>query len=88
MRFVTPDGTPRNAFLSIEEVKQANGVLAALNEDNWKVPHLIVIRCVTHWFELGVLNAMRENDRLNRLQDLLQFLYKQYHYSPKALWEL
>ena len=34
VRFVAPNGTPRNAFLSIEEVKKANanGVLAAINE--------------------------------------------------------
>ena len=53
-----------------------------------EVSHLIAIHCVAHRLELGELNAMRENNRLHRLQNLLQFLHKQYHYSPEALREL
>ena len=62
-----------------------NGVATLLNNT---VPHLIAIHCVDHRNELGVLSAIRDDDQLYRLQEVLIHLYKQYHYSPKALCEL
>ena len=52
------------------------------------VPHLIAIHFVANRNELGVLSAIRDDDQLQRLQEVLIHLYKQYHYSPKAMREL
>ena len=62
-----------------------NGVAALLTAD---VPFLVVVHCVAHRLERGILDAIKENARLKKLQEILIFLYKQYHYSPKALREL
>lgn len=61
------------------------GVQALLKK---KIPHLIVIHCVAHRIERGILDANKENKDLEKLQDVLQMLYKEYHQSPKALREL
>ncbi|KAK1907004.1 Zinc finger protein 862 [Dissostichus eleginoides] len=62
-----------------------NGVAAKLKEE---IGHLLAIHCVAHRLELGVVDSIKENQRLKQLQEVLQYLHQQYHYSPKALREL
>ncbi|XP_077977576.1 zinc finger protein 862-like [Glandiceps talaboti] len=62
-----------------------NGVAALIKRD---VPYLIEMHCVAHRLELGVLKAIKEETFLQDAKDMLQGIYKQYHYSPKALREL
>ena len=69
---------------SVNTGKQ-NGVAAKLKRE---IPHLISVHCVAHRLELGVLDAMKENKKLGKLQDSLMHLYREYHYSPKSLREL
>ena len=49
---------------------------------------IVTIHCVAHRLELGILDAIKQNNRLKRLQQVLQLMYHHYHYSPKALREL
>ena len=62
-----------------------NGVLKKIKDD---VPHLIEMHCVAHRLELAILDAFKGESILTELKDLLQGIYKHYHYSPKALREL
>ena len=62
-----------------------NGVLKKIKDD---VPHLIEMHCVAHKLELAILDAFNDESILTELKDLLQGIYKHYHYSPKALREL
>ena len=62
-----------------------NGVLKKIKDD---VPHLIEMHCVAHRLELVTLDAFKGESILTELKDLLQGIYKHYHYSPKALQEL
>ena len=62
-----------------------NGVLKKIKDD---VPHLIEMHCVAHKLELAILDAFKDESILTELKDLLQRIYKHYHYSPKALREL
>ena len=62
-----------------------NGVLKKIKDD---VPHLIEMHCVAHKLELAILDAFKDESILTELKDLLQGIYKHYHYSPKALREL
>lgn len=62
-----------------------NGVAAKIKEE---VGHLLAIHCVAHRLELGMLDTIKEEPGLKKLQDVLHYLYMQYHYSPKALREL
>ena len=64
---------------------QRNGVAAKLKST---VNHVIAVHCIAHRLELGVSKAIKDHTRLKRLNDVLIFLYEQYHYSPKALREL
>ncbi|XP_070559090.1 zinc finger protein 862-like isoform X2 [Ptychodera flava] len=50
--------------------------------------YIVAIHCVAHRLELGVLDAIKNNNMMQTIQDLLKKLYKHYHYSPKALREL
>ncbi|KAJ8333912.1 hypothetical protein SKAU_G00412310 [Synaphobranchus kaupii] len=62
-----------------------NGVAAKLKEN---IEHLLAIHCVAHRLELGMVDSIKDDAQLKKLQEVLQFLYQQYHYSPKALREL
>ena len=62
-----------------------NGVAAKLRAN---VGHLVAVHCIAHQLELGVSKAIKGHPHLQRLNDVLVFLYEQYHYSPKALREL
>lgn len=53
-----------------------------------EVPHLIITHCVAHRLELAANNAIKHHKIMREIQDILQHMYKHYHYSPKALREL
>lgn len=62
-----------------------NGVAAKLKDE---VEHLITIHCIAHRLELAANNAIKNHQSMKKVQDILQHIYKHYHYSPKALREL
>lgn len=61
------------------------GVAAKLKEE---IGHLLSIHCVAHRLELGMVDSIKEQPGLKKLQEVLHYLHMQYHYSPKALREL
>ena len=62
-----------------------NGVAAKLKEE---VGHLLSIHCVAHRLELSMVDSIKAQPQLKKLQEILHYLHMQYHYSPKALMEL
>ena len=50
--------------------------------------HLIAVHCFAHCMALGGSKSLQDHPRLKRLNEVLVFLYGQYHYSPMALCEL
>ena len=62
-----------------------SGVAARLKQE---VEHLVSIHCTAHRLELGVVGAVKEHPKMANLQEELVHLYDQYHFSPKAIWEL
>ena len=61
------------------------GVAALIKHD---VPHLVITHCVAHRLELAANGAIKNHKIMKDVQDILQYLYKHYQYSPKALREL
>jgi len=61
------------------------GVAALLRND---VGHLVSIHCVAHRLELAANNAIKKHRVMRDIQDMLNNVYKHYHYSPKVLREL
>ena len=53
-----------------------------------EIPWLLGVHCIAHRLELSVLDALKVEEQLQNVQEMLQGLYKHYHYSPKALCEL
>ena len=66
-------------------VGRLNGVVAKLHVE---IPWLLGVHCIAHRLELSVLDALKDEEQLKNVQEMLQGLYKHYHYSPKALREL
>ena len=66
------------------------GVAAKLKAAKFKeeTGHLLSIHCVAHRLELGMVDAIKAQPGIKKLQEVLHYLYMQYHYSPKALREL
>lgn len=62
-----------------------NGVVAKLKQS---IPWLLGIHCIAHNLELAILDGIKDEALLSSLKDMLQSIYKHYHYSPKALREL
>ena len=62
------------------------GVVAKLKQS---VLWLLRIHCIAHILELAILDCIKDETLLyTSLRDMLQSVYKHYHYSPKALREL
>jgi hypothetical protein len=61
------------------------GLVVQMREE---VPWLTGIWCVAHKLELALLDAIKEEQFLLDMKDLLKGLYKHYHYSGKAIREL
>ena len=67
-------------------VGRLNGVVAKLHVE---IPWLLGVHCIAHTrLKLSVLDAFKDEEQLKNVQEILQGLYKHYHYSPKALREL
>ncbi|XP_034054195.1 E3 SUMO-protein ligase KIAA1586-like [Gymnodraco acuticeps] len=62
-----------------------NGVQALLKRD---IAYLIALHCVAHRAERGLVDSLKELDKLKALHQNLKWLYKHYKFSPKALHEL
>lgn len=62
-----------------------NGVVVQLQRE---IPWLIGFWCISHNFERGLLKAIKARKFMSDITDLLQSVYKHYHYSPKACREL
>ncbi|VDI00488.1 Hypothetical predicted protein [Mytilus galloprovincialis] len=61
------------------------GIATLIKRD---VPHLVITHCIAHRLELAANSAIKNHKHMKEIQDLLQYLYKHYQYSPKALREL
>ena len=62
-----------------------NGVVAKLKQS---IPWLLGIHCIAHNLEVAILDGIKDEALLSSLKDMVQSIYKHYHYSPKALREL
>ena len=48
-----------------------------------EVPWLIGMHCIVHSLELSVLDALKDEQQLRNIEEMLQDLYKHYQYSLK-----
>lgn len=62
-----------------------NSVATRILDDH---DHILIIHCMAHRLELGVLGAIKNSRLLDEVKDVLKKIYKHYHYSPKALREV
>lgn len=61
------------------------GVAALLRRD---VPYLIDFHCLPHRLELALLEMQRSCRQVEIIYEVLQMIWKTYHYSPKSTREL
>ena len=61
------------------------GVFALLKQE---IPHLIKVHCIAHRLELAFSDTLLAVPEFKDIKDMLQGIWKQYHYSPKAVREL
>ena len=61
------------------------GVAALLRRE---VPHIIDFHCLPHRLELALLEMQKSCQLVNTIYDVLQLIWKTYHYSPKSMREL
>ena len=66
-------------------VGDVGGVYALLKRD---IPHLIKVHCIAHRLELAFSDTVKAVPHLEEAKDMLQGIWKHYHYSPKAVREL
>lgn len=64
-----------------------NGVWGLVRNDS-STTNFKEFWCGAHRVELAVVMSLQHFEELNKLRETLQSLYKEYHYSPKALREL
>lgn len=64
-----------------------NGVWGLLRSDS-STTNFKEFWCGAHRVELAVVKSLQHFEEFNKLRETLQSLYKEYHYSPKALREL
>ena len=62
-----------------------NGVQARLRQDT---PHLIDMWRMPHKLELSVSDALKQAKTAATVLDIIEFIYKTYHYSPKSQREI
>ena len=53
-----------------------------------EIPYLLSLHCVAHKLELAFQDAAKDVVLFREAKELLQGLWKYYHYSPKAVQEL
>lgn len=61
----------------------SKGGVAALLK-NEVPPPLVSVHCIAHILELAANNAIKSQNIMKDIQDVLTNTYTQYHYSPKA----
>ena len=66
-------------------VGQVSGVVGLLKVE---IPYLMDIHCLAHKLELGAMDAIKDQAAMKDVFDILNGIYKQYHYSPKAWRDL
>ena len=64
---------------------EKRGVYALLKHE---IPHIIKVHCTVHRPELSFADTPSSVPILQEAKEMLQGLWKQYHYSPKAVREL
>ena len=64
---------------------EKSGVYALLQRE---IPHVIKVHCIAHRLELSFADTLSAVPILQEAKEMLQRLWKQYHYSPKAVREL
>ena len=62
-----------------------NGVQARLRQDT---PHLVDMWCMPHTLELSVSDTLKQAKTASTVLDIMELIYKTYHYSPKSRREL
>ena len=60
-------------------------VYALLKSD---ITQLIKVHCIALWLELAFLDTFNAVPQLEEAKDMLQGIWKHYHYSPKVVREL
>jgi len=66
-------------------VGTSNGVVAKLRVE---MPWLVGVHCIPHRLDLSVLDALKDEQQLTDVQEMLQGVFKQYNCVPKASCEL
>ena len=61
------------------------GVSALLRQD---VPDIIDFHCLPHRLELALMEMQRSCHLVNTVYDVIQLIWKTYHYSPKSMHEV
>lgn len=64
---------------------KGGGVAALLRQE---VPYLIDFHCLPHRLELALLELQRKCKLVETMYEVLQLIWKTYHYSPKSTHEL
>lgn len=62
-----------------------DGVSALLRQHS---PHLVDFRCLPHRLELALIEVQNSCHQVDVVYDVLQLIWKTYHYSPKSTREL
>ena len=63
---------------------EKSGVYALLKD---QIPHIVKVHCIAHRLEFSFADTLSAVPILQEAKEMLQGLWKQYHYSPKAVRE-
>lgn len=66
-------------------IGKKGGVAALLRRE---VPHMIDFHCLPHRLELALLEMQKSCKLVSTIYDVLQLIWKTYHFSPKSMREL
>ena len=64
---------------------EISGVYGLLKQE---IPHIIKVHCVAHRLELSFADTLSDVPVLKDVKEMLQGIWKHYHYSAKAVREL
>lgn len=64
---------------------EISGVYGLLKQE---IPHIIKVHCITHRLELSFADTLSDVSVLKDVKEMLQGIWKHYHYSAKAVREL
>ena len=66
-------------------LRKKGGVSALLQQHS---PHLVDFHCLPHRLELALVEVQKSCHQVEVVYDVLQLIWKTYHYSPKGTREL